>query len=256
MKATLFLAVFAALAAAAPQGASSGVLKRASDDEITRCGVSDDDKCAEGEKCVGVYKLKDQPGGLCVKEPIMCGGENEHESCPDDHRCLRDSSSKCPSNLYCGWCVEKRWIDKFQYRSNGMNRCGGSSGKECYKGAGEVCVGEDVMLDGMGVCLENPGNCLGERGEKMCPINSDYGPGHCVKDPRQNCTPGDKDCSGICLDSLYTGGKIRGQGSTSSTPPSKTAATAPTSKPMKDKYKPKPKPKSPSKGGCKDKGGY
>ncbi|KAF3317596.1 hypothetical protein TWF173_010364 [Orbilia oligospora] len=250
MKATLILATLAALTAAAPQGAFGGLLKRASDDEITRCGTSDNDKCAEGERCVGVYGLKDQPGGLCVKEPKMCGGENEHESCPEDHRCLRDSTSKCPSNLYCGWCVEKKWIDKFQYRSYGMNRCGGSSGKRCYEGAGEMCIGEDVMLDGMGICLDSVGKCLGD--DNRCPINSDYGEGHCIKDPRLDCLPGDKGCTGICLDAGYTGGKIKGSSSPSSKVPSKTATSTPAPKATKGKYKPKPKNKTPSKGGCKD----
>ncbi|KAF3920131.1 hypothetical protein AA313_de0202697 [Arthrobotrys entomopaga] len=193
MKATLFLVAFAAVAAAAPSNGAAG----------NRCGGGSGVACASGETCVGEFQFKDDPKGLCIKKPFTCGATmaDPNTTCPKDkkYKCIpRANTMQCPQDVaYCGFCVEQGITAKLGIRSEGVNRCGGSSGKKCFNNPRnpELCAGEKELKDGMGVCIE-------------------WGYTRQCKD---GCIPGDvcvkntcpsglsaEDCSGsVCLDKKY-----------------------------------------------------
>ncbi|KAK6360591.1 hypothetical protein TWF730_006729 [Orbilia blumenaviensis] len=205
MKATLILSIFAAVAAAAPQGATSPVKPA-----LKRCGAGSKLTCATGETCVGEYGFKDDQKGVCVKNAITCGSTLAHPdtTCPKNksYKCIpRSNTFECPMDVaYCGFCLEKSVTDIVGVRSEGVNRCGGASGKKCFENPNsyELCAGEKVLKDGMGVCLiwglsrncKTNADCNfpGISSKSVCVTNS------CPKGL------GPEECTGkVCLDEQY-----------------------------------------------------
>ncbi|KAK6534443.1 hypothetical protein TWF281_005769 [Arthrobotrys megalospora] len=181
MKSTLFLTIFAAIAAAAPQSTLDALIKRESEPEFVRCGTRHRPKikpapgkplpvqpdgpanwgCPSGDTCVGEYAFKDLPDGVCIKNPIKCGGTGAEpdKTCPKDkaYKCMPNpDQGKCPADAsFCGFCVEKEIVDELGVRRDGKtNPCGGDSGKNCFGNPHgfEVCAGED-FFEKSGVCV-------------------------------------------------------------------------------------------------------
>ncbi|KAF3169824.1 hypothetical protein TWF225_004683 [Orbilia oligospora] len=204
MKATLILAIFAAAAAAAPQGA---IAKRQTQ---KRCGADSGLTCATGETCVGEFGFKDDPKGVCIKGAIKCGSTpaDPNTTCPKDksYKCIpRANTLQCPMDVaYCGFCVEKAVTDIVGVRSEGVNRCGGKSGKKCFENPSnlELCAGEEALNDGMGVCLSwgLSRNC---QSDADCNFPGSSSQSFCVT----NTCPkglGPEECTGkVCLDEKY-----------------------------------------------------
>ncbi|KAF3920823.1 hypothetical protein ABW20_dc0110348 [Dactylellina cionopaga] len=168
MKSVFFLAAFTAIAAAAPRSDVDFLIKRASTSNTgKRCGGGSSIKCAiRSEKCVGEYYFNDDPKGVCIKEPSICGDTKETPGikCGEGYKCaLRANENECYMGwsdiTTCGYCVENAFMDKVGgsrddgYRA-GTNRCGGPSGKKCFNNpySPEICVGEKEMKDGLGIC--------------------------------------------------------------------------------------------------------
>ncbi|KAK6356006.1 hypothetical protein TWF718_000379 [Orbilia javanica] len=172
MRTTLFITLFAALAAAAPESTLEALIRRESEPEgLKRCGggkvpkdkslinprSGSDWDCLKGQTCVGEYRFKDSPQGVCMDKPTKCGGGDG--PCPSDglQKCIPVSNTRiCPQDVaVCGHCVSKKDYSQYGLRSEGTNLCKGSSGKECFANENhpEVCAGEGY-LKGSGVCLE------------------------------------------------------------------------------------------------------
>ncbi|KAK6505090.1 hypothetical protein TWF481_007012 [Arthrobotrys musiformis] len=203
MKATLILAIFAAAAAAAPQG---DFIKRQAAQK--RCGAGSNLTCATGETCVGEFGFKDDPKGVCIKAAKTCGATmaDPNTTCPKDNKCIpRANRFQCPQDVaYCGFCVEKAITDVVGVRSEGVNRCGGKSGKKCFENPSslEICAGEDALNDGMGVCLTwgLSRNCNTDDGCNFPGLSSKS---FCVSN---TCPKGlsKEECTGkVCLDEKY-----------------------------------------------------
>ncbi|KAK6330471.1 hypothetical protein TWF696_003362 [Orbilia brochopaga] len=154
MKAAFILAAFAALVVA------DGPV------EIPRrCGAGGMFGCAIDETCVGEYRFKEDPRGICIKSPAKCGSTMAHPdtTCPRSrtikYKCIpvADVSGQCPMDVaYCGHCVDENIVFQLGLRSEQDNRCGGKSGRKCFQNPAspEICAGERELRDGMGVCLE------------------------------------------------------------------------------------------------------
>ncbi|KAF3932601.1 hypothetical protein ABW20_dc0109430 [Dactylellina cionopaga] len=199
MKVAFYLIIFAAFAAAAPQSATSVLVKRVSSTSSgKRCGGSSGKKCAKGEACIGEEELKDGIG-ICIKDPQACDND-KGDKCPSgEWSCLYDPRNPCEAGLdqeECGGgvCVAQQWIQKVGLQTDSPKRCGGPSNKRCADG--ELCIGDDLLLDEMGVCIKNKKQCANFVGDQ-CPGKNKY---DCVDDPSVQCRPGLQDCgSGACL---------------------------------------------------------
>ncbi|KAF3100430.1 hypothetical protein TWF569_006649 [Orbilia oligospora] len=209
MKTIHYIVVFAGFAAAVPQNAIDALIKRAPG---SQCGGFSGKTCAESEVCIGEEELRDGIG-VCVKSPQPCGNA-QGDKCPEgEWSCFLDPRIDCsspdrpfePGAPVCGdgICLSGRDVKKAGLQTDYPKRCGGISDKECAED--ELCIGDNVLLDEIGVCvkkLRSCGNFLG----MTCP-GKNY---ECVSDPRDSidCKPGVQDCGGgLCLLKAY-GDKI------------------------------------------------
>ncbi|KAF3920366.1 hypothetical protein ABW20_dc0102140 [Dactylellina cionopaga] len=145
-------------------------------DEPKRCGGSSDDKCPEGQDCLGAKILKDGQG-ICVTKPAYCGGAFDI-NCPAGYfYCVNnpDRNARCPKDVEdCGGsgCLPGDLADKIGVldgNSPSPTRC--TDSKTSDKSCGEklLCVGQSFFGDGMGICIRGPGISCGGPDKIQCP---------------------------------------------------------------------------------------
>ncbi|KAJ6261642.1 hypothetical protein Dda_2440 [Drechslerella dactyloides] len=101
MKATILVALFAALAAAAPQGATGP----------QRCGGKTGKTCHGKQVCAGEKEIKDGNGVCVTGKPC---GNFFGDVCPQrGDRCVNDPRIECPEGVMdCGGgvCIPAQWV--------------------------------------------------------------------------------------------------------------------------------------------------
>ncbi|EPS45526.1 hypothetical protein H072_480 [Dactylellina haptotyla CBS 200.50] len=190
------------------------------DPPVRTCGGPSNDKCEDGEDCLGKEILKDGMG-ICIKSPNYCAGAFNVQ-CPTTERyyCVNnpDRNARRPPNV-ADWagngCLpaeiaeEIGFIEGKDPRTG--RRCMNKAGDKCYEG--ETCAGTNAFSDEKGgVCVKGllftctSADTTCKEGY-TCALNTDTD-GVCIpkdtfnqlptkeNDTLERCDGGEKGCSG------------------------------------------------------------